>query len=272
MKISLREVRKGRAERALPDTTLSYESGHVTLAMAETEQRPTVLGLLASGRMRPDTGEVHIDGRKDAATIRKRVALVDAPHVSEPESGVSVGGVVAEELMFAGRAPNPFAARRWLDTLGLGELAGTPIGNIAPGQRIRILLELAALRDGVEGIVLASPDRHGGEPTVWWRLAEEFAGRGYAVLVIAGKASRSALRAAGKLPDEEESEPEDEPDSRTPEIEVAPEPEPIAEPEAEPVPEPEPEPEPDPESQPEPTPASDTTAPDTTEPKGDETP
>jgi hypothetical protein len=95
--------------------------------------------------------------------------------------------------MFAGFAPNPFAARRWLDALGLGYLAATPIGNIEPAHRVRILLELAILRQGVEGLVLAAPDRHGGEPAVWWAIATEFAERGYAVLVIAGRASRTAL-------------------------------------------------------------------------------
>lgn len=193
MEIELWGVGKGRAQRVLPETSLAYRTGHVTLAVAETEQRPTVLGLLASGRMRPDTGHVTIDGRTDAAALRRAVALVDALDVSEPEPNVTVAGVVAEELMFAGSAPNPFAARRWLDGLGMGELAATPIGNIAPSARIRILLELAALRPGVTGMVLVSPDRHGGEPAVWWRIAHEFADRGFALLVIAGLASHAAL-------------------------------------------------------------------------------
>ena len=192
MRIELRGVSKGRAERALPETSLTFETGRVTLAVAETEQRPTVLGLLASGRMRADTGEVLLDGRKDAAGIRRRVALVDALEVSEPAPAVTVAGVVAEELMFAGASPNPFAARRWLDDLGLGELAGTPIGNIEPAARIRILLELAALRKGVEGIVLTSPDRHGGDPADWVELARELAERDLAVLVIVGHAWASA--------------------------------------------------------------------------------
>jgi len=190
VKIELDAVSKGRA---LPETSLAYETGRVTLAVAETEQRPTVLGLLASGRMRPASGAVLLDGKKDAAGLRRRIALVDALGVSEPAAAVTVGGVVAEELMFAGTSPNPFAARRWLDDLGLGDLAGSPIGEVEPAARIRILLELAVLRKGVAGFVLASPDRHGGEPQNWWRVATEFAERGYAVLVIAGRASQSVL-------------------------------------------------------------------------------
>lgn len=193
MKIVLDAVAKGRAQRALPETSTSYETRRATLAVAETEQRPTVLGLVASGRMKIDSGSVTIDGRADAGAIRRRVALVDAPVVSEPESNVTVTGVVAEELMFAGQAPTPFAAQRWLEGLGLDSLASLPIGNVDASARIRLLLELAALRKDVEGLVLVAPDRHGGEPAAWWRIAQEFAERGYAVLVIAGHASRTAL-------------------------------------------------------------------------------
>lgn len=191
MKIVVDAVAKGRS--ALPETTTAYETGTATLVVAETEQRPTVLGLVASGRMKVDAGTVTIDGRADRGAIRRRVALVDAPIVSEPEPNVTVTGVVAEELMFAGHAPTPFAAARWLEQIGLESSASLPVGNIDPAARVRLLLELAALRTGVEGLVLVAPDRHGGEPLGWWRIAREFAERGYAVLVIAGRASRTAI-------------------------------------------------------------------------------
>ena len=191
MKIVVDAVAKGRS--ALPETTTAYETGTATLVVAETEQRPTVLGLVASGRMKVDGGTVTIDGRADRGAIRRRVALVDAPIVSEPEPNVTVTGVVAEELMFAGRAPTPFAAARWLEQIGLESIASLPVGNVDPAARVRLLLELAALRTGVEGLVLVAPDRHGGEPLGWWRIAREFAERGYAVLVIAGRASRTAI-------------------------------------------------------------------------------
>nr|WP_154924208.1 hypothetical protein [Microbacterium testaceum] len=193
MKIVVDAVAKGRS--ALPETSTAFETGRASLVVAETEQRPTVLGLVASGRMKTDRGTVTIDGRVDAKTLRRRIALVDAPVVSEPEPNVSVTGVVAEELMFAGHAPTPFAAARWLEGIGLDAIAGLPIGNVEPPMRIRLLLELAALRADVEGLVLVAPDRHGGEPLDWWRIAEEFAERGYAVLVIAGHASRTAIDA-----------------------------------------------------------------------------
>ena len=193
MKIALQDVSKGRNGQALPSMSLEFHTGSVRFALAETEQRPTVLGLIASGRMRPDSGRVSIDGTADPKALRRRVALVDAPDVSDPHPDIALAGVVGEELMFAGVAATPLHARRWLAQLGFGELASVPIGNIDPAARVRILCELAVLRSGVDGIVLVSPDRHGGSPDGWWRIAGEFADRGYAMLVIVGGSAAVAL-------------------------------------------------------------------------------
>jgi hypothetical protein len=193
MRIMLDGVSKGRRGQALPEMTLSFETGHARFIRAETEQRPTVLGLIASGRMKPDTGRVTIDAEADAAQLRRRIALVDAPEVSDPHPGVTVAAVVGEELMFAGLTATPLHARRWLRNLGFSDLAGIPIGTVDPAARVRILCELAVLREGVEGLVLVSPDRHGGRPDGWWRISAEFAERGFAVLVIVGGAAAAVI-------------------------------------------------------------------------------
>ena len=193
MRITLHDVSKGRAGQALPSMSLEFHSGAVRYALAETEQRPTVLGLIASGRMRPDTGRVTIDAAASPKELRRRVALVDAPDVSDPHPDITVAGVVGEELMFAGRGATPLHARRWLGRVGYQELASVPIGSVDPAARVRILCELAVLREGVEGIVLVAPDRHGGSPDGWWRIAAEFADRGYAMLVIVGGSAAVAL-------------------------------------------------------------------------------
>ncbi|QIG38923.1 hypothetical protein G5T42_05005 [Microbacterium sp. 4R-513] len=195
MRVTVADVSKGREGIALPATSVEFASGRAELVVAETEQRPTILGLIATGRMRPDSGSVTIDGRTDAAALRRRLALVDAPDVSEPAANVAVAGIVAEELMFAGRRSDPLAALRWLDEHGAQELTRVPIADVAPARRLRLLLELATLRRGVDGVVLVSPDRHGGDPREWWALAQEFAARGLAVLVVAGEAAASVLAA-----------------------------------------------------------------------------
>lgn len=193
MKVVLDQVGKGAA---LPPTSAAFETGRATLARAETEQRPTVLGLIASGRMRPDSGTVTLDGAADPSAMRRRIALVDAPDVSEPAADVTVAGIVAEELMFAGRASHPVAVGRTLRELGASEWSRHAIGTVPPTVRIRLLAELALLRKGVDALVIVSPDRHGGDPVEWWRFARELAGRDKAVLVVAGDASAAAIAAA----------------------------------------------------------------------------
>lgn len=193
MRISLSRISKGRGGQALPPMSLEFHSGAVRFAIAETEQRPTVLGLIASGRMRPESGTVLLDGEVSPKQMRVKIALVDAPDVSDPHPDVTLLGVVGEELMFAGLPATPLHAKRWLSQLGYVELAGVPIGNVDPAARVRILCELAILRKGTEGIVLVSPDRHGGSPDGWWRIATEFADRGFAMLVIVGGSAAVAL-------------------------------------------------------------------------------
>lgn len=193
MRVALHDVSKGRRGQELPPTALEFTTGEARFVLAETEQRPTVLGLIASGRMRPDSGSVTIDGATNPGDLRRRVALVDAQDVSDPPPNVTLAGVVSEELMFAGVPATPLHARRWLSHAGYADLSGVVMGNIDPVVRVRILCELAVLRKGVEGIVLVRPDRHGGRPDGWWRIAVEFAERGFAILVIVGGSAAAAI-------------------------------------------------------------------------------
>jgi hypothetical protein len=200
MRIELTNVTKGPNDSALPRTSLVFESGTVTFARAETERRPTVLGLIASGRMRPDSGTVTLDDRTDYAGLRRHIALIDALGVSEPAADVTVAEMVSEELMFAGRIGHRRAVAAVLSDLRLTDQARANLADLAPDLRIRLLTELAVLRGDVRGVVLTSPDRHGGDPLGWWRIAGSLAERDYAVLVIAGDASAHAIAALDPSP------------------------------------------------------------------------
>jgi len=195
MHVILSAVSKGPHDSSLPPTSIEFSSGTATLTRAETERRPTVLGLIASGRMRADAGLVTIDGATDYSALRRRIALIDAPGVCEPADDVTVAQVVAEELMFAGRVGTRRGVRQVLTHLGLSGDEKSAMANLGPDARIRLLTELAVLREGVEGLVLCSPDRHGGNPRGWWAIAQGLAERGYAVLAIAGDASAHAITA-----------------------------------------------------------------------------
>lgn len=185
MRIVLENVSKGSS---LPEMSLRFETGTATVVGVETARRPTVLGLVASGRMRPDTGSVRVDGTVAFGKIRTAIALVDAPDVSEPSGEITLAGVTAEELMFAGRSAGPWAVMRTLRELGFDDYARRPMADLPPAVRIRALAELALLRPGVRGLVLTSPDRHGGEPSDWVELARELAERDLAILVVVGHA------------------------------------------------------------------------------------
>ncbi|SEB78860.1 hypothetical protein SAMN04489806_1778 [Paramicrobacterium humi] len=195
MRIELNHVTKGKNGEILPATSLTVQSEHATFVRAETEQRPTVLGLIAAGRMKPTSGTVTIDGEPSPRKLRDAVALVDAPEISEPAPNVPVSRVVSEELMFAGLPAHPLAARRALEELHLTAVARLDVAQLAPTERVRMLLELASRRPGVQAIVLVSPDRHGGDPAEWWRVCRTFAARGFGVLVIAGYSSAAAINA-----------------------------------------------------------------------------
>ena len=195
MRIVATGVSKGAGGSALPETSLEMSAGRAVLAAMETEQRPTVLSLIVSGRMKPSTGTVTIDGAASRRELRRRVAIIDAPDVSEPHADVRFAEVIAEELMFAGRMPAPWAVRNWLDEHGMREHERVPMGQLMPEIRIRALAELALQREGVDGLVIVSPDRHGGDPLDWWHIASDLAARDVAVLAIAGFASAALIDA-----------------------------------------------------------------------------
>lgn len=193
MRLSARGISKGSA---LTETTVHAESGVVTIMPVEASRRPSVLGLVLSGRMQPDTGTVTIDGRSDAEALRRAVALVDAPDVSAPADELSLTDVLREELAFAGVRRTREAARRFLADEGLVEYHATTMGELPADVRVRVLAATAARIRGVTALVLVSPDRHGGEHRGWHDVAEEWARRGLAVIVLVGAATVGALAAA----------------------------------------------------------------------------
>ena len=166
---------------ALPPVSLDARPGAVTVVATEGGQRPTVLSLVASGRMAVDAGTV------DAP--RRRIALIDTPTVAEHPDDVRVASVVREELALAGR----HGTRRELERLGLAEWARRPFGALPGMDRLRLLVELALTRPGVDALVVTSPERHGGAPVAWFRVLREVAARGVTVLVVTDHATRDAL-------------------------------------------------------------------------------
>ncbi|WIB67948.1 hypothetical protein DEI93_02590 [Curtobacterium sp. MCBD17_035] len=179
----------------LPPVSAVAEPGRPGLVAVETEQTPVVASLVAGGRMQPDAGRLLVDGVEDPDRVRRTVALVDTPTVAEPFAVMTVRRIVREELAFAGRHAGRDAVTTVLDELDLTEWADTPIERVPTAQRIRLLVELALLRDGIEGLVVTTPERHGGSVADWFAVLQNVADRGIAVLVIASAAAVETITA-----------------------------------------------------------------------------
>lgn len=225
MKLTLEGIAIGEGPGSpLPSTSATASTELPGIAAVETEGAPTLASLIAGGRMAPESGRVLIDGVDDTARIRATFALVDTPTVAEPFADLTVLTVVQEELVLADQRGNRENARLFLEAVGLSHHEETRLRALPTEARVRLLTELAILRPGVEGIVLTSPERHGGDTEAWFEVVRELSARGYTVLVVTGIAA--ALHIQQLLP-----EPVAEPAPVTPD----PEPVPVA-PDTQPLP------------------------------------
>jgi len=180
----------------LEPTSLAVRTGERLLVAGEPGHGHTALALALGGRLKVDAGFVELDGSRSGHALRRAVALVDVPGVSEPDVVLPLGTVVAEELAMAGRPTRHGAVRDYLDLRGLGHLAGAPLEAVPPGPRLRVLAGIAARRPGVLAVVTTVPDRFGGDPADWWGTAGELAAAGFAVLVTCTDASALQLTSA----------------------------------------------------------------------------
>lgn len=174
---------------ALPTVSAVAGPGRPGVVAVETEQAPVLASLVAGGRMRPDRGRVLVDGHEDPAAVRRAFALVDTPGVAEPFPVMTVRRIVREELAYAGRRPSRDHVDTVLDSLGMTRYADTHVQRVPTEVRVRLLAELALLREGVTGLVVTSPERHGGAVEDWFAVVRDLAVRGVTVLLVTSKAA-----------------------------------------------------------------------------------
>jgi ABC-type sugar transport system ATPase subunit len=163
---------------------LRVKAGELALVCGEPGAGHTTLALALAGRIRPSRGGVTLDGRSDPALLRRRVALVDAPTVNEPEDSLKLTDAIGEELLHCKRPAGRRAVRDWLDEHDAGQYARHRVEKIPAHVRTRLLVELAASRPGVGALMIDSPDRHTSSTESWWLLAMRQAERGLAVVVL----------------------------------------------------------------------------------------
>jgi hypothetical protein len=177
----------------LPVVSAVAAAGRPGVVAVETEQAPVLASLVAGGRMRPDAGRVLLDGHEDAAAVRKAFALVDTPGIAEPFPVMTVRRIVREELAFAEQRPSREHVDTVLESLGIAHYADTHVQRVPTDVRVRLLVELALLRDGVTGVVITSPERHGGAVEDWFAVVRDVARRGTTVVLVTSKAAAATV-------------------------------------------------------------------------------
>ncbi|MFC6286140.1 hypothetical protein ACFP3Q_07260 [Nocardioides sp. GCM10027113] len=201
------EVREGR-RLPLPATTLGLAPGEVTLAAGEPELGHTLLALALAGRFGAHGGRVLLRGHEDPAGLRREVALVDVPGVTEPDPQLRVATVVAEGLALMGEPAGRRRVAGWLDRGGLAGVARLRVEDLTTPDRLRLLSRLALHRHP-GFVLLVLPERHGGDPATWWAVAEDAANSGAGVLVTASHSVAAHLpTAAVHLGNDDPSRPE----------------------------------------------------------------
>ncbi|WP_232828522.1 hypothetical protein [Kribbella monticola] len=177
----------------LNPTSVSVGDHQVVLLAGYPGPGHVAASLALSGRLRPNGGDVKLDGQTDGGVLRRRVAVVDAPGITEPDDALPVRSVVGEELAIAGRKAGGKAVLAWLEEHGWHEYADKRFEHLPVAVRTKLLAELTVARPEVKVVILTMPDRHGGDPHEWYGVGRELASRGYGVIITCADASTRLL-------------------------------------------------------------------------------
>lgn len=174
-------------------TSLRATPRQVTVVAGDPGYGHTALALALGGRVTPASGQVTLDGSPDAVLRRRHVSLVDVPDVTSPEDSLSVRAAIAEQLALAGRPSSRAATRAFLGGRGSGAPATMRFEMLPSHERTSLLMQVAASRAATTVLVVAAPDRFGGDPGRWWRTAEDLAAEGLTVVVQCTHATAKGL-------------------------------------------------------------------------------
>jgi hypothetical protein len=184
---------RGPHASMLNATTVSVGDHQLVLLAGYPGPGHVAAALSLSGRLRPDGGDVKLDGQTDGGVLRRRVAVVDAPGITEPDDALPVKSIVGEELAIAGRKAGGKAVQAWLQEHGWHEYADKRFEHLPVAVRTCLLAELTVARPEVKVVILTMPDRHGGDPHEWYGLGRDLASRGYGVIITCADASARLL-------------------------------------------------------------------------------
>jgi energy-coupling factor transporter ATP-binding protein EcfA2 len=177
----------------LQPTSVSVGDHQLVLLAGYPGPGHVAVSLGLSGRLKPDGGDVQLDGETSGRVLRRRVAVVDTPGITEPDDALPVQTVVGEELAIAGHKAGRKAVLEWLEQHEWAGYADRRFEHLPVSVRTKLLTELTVARPDVQALILTMPDRLGGDPHEWYELGRDLASRGYGVIITCAEASARLL-------------------------------------------------------------------------------
>jgi hypothetical protein len=190
----------GTHEPFVEHVSFTAPSGEVTVVATDPGVPQVALALAVGGRVELLRGRVSIGGAADLPDLQLRTRLVDVADVTAPEDTIPVRAVVQEELALAERPASRAAVAAFLAAHDLSDRASRPWEQLPPDTRTTLLLELGALHPQVRVLVLAGPERHGGDHASWYDTCRRLARTGLVVIVLTTATTAAALDASPPAP------------------------------------------------------------------------
>ena len=185
-------INKGRIPIIEP-TSLRIKQSDLMLIVGETEVSQVSFALSLAGRMKLSSGSVKIDNEENPELLQEMVALVDVPNISEPDDVMKLEMIVGEELAIAGRKAMPKHVRAFLQQNKISKYAKETFETLPNKIRYDVLMKLASIRPNTKVLLLVEPDRLGGKPEIWWRIAKKYNKLGFTVVVQCRESSARIL-------------------------------------------------------------------------------
>ena len=174
-------------------TSLRIKQSDLMLIVGETEVSQVSFALSLAGRMKLSSGSVKIDNEENPELLQEMVALVDVPNISEPDDVMKLEMIVGEELAIAGRKAMPKHVRAFLQQNKISKYAKETFETLPNKIRYDVLMKLASIRPNTKVLLLAEPDRLGGKPEIWWKIAKKYNKLGFTVVVQCRESSARIL-------------------------------------------------------------------------------
>ena len=174
-------------------TSLRIKQSDLMLIVGETEVSQVSFALSLAGRMKLRSGSVKIDNEENPELLQEMVALVDVPNISEPDDVMKLETIVGEELAIAGRKAMPKHVRAFLQQNKISKYAKETFETLPNKIRYDVLMKLASIRPNTKVLLLAEPDRLGGKPEIWWKIAKKYNKLGFTVVVQCRESSARIL-------------------------------------------------------------------------------